>query len=296
MEQLLFGVISALMLALLVLLAKVCLLRKAAREMAEAFRDKLTTDTNTLISLSCRDPSMRKLASEINAELRLLRSERHRYQQGDQELKNAVTNISHDLRTPLTAICGYLELLEKEPQTEAAQRYLTIVDERAQAMKRLTEELFRYSMILAAADAPARESVCLNGVLEEAVAAQYTQLCSRSITPEIHLPEAPVMRRLNRDALSRIFGNLIANAARYSDGDLCIRLCEDGTAAFSNTASALDEVQVGRLFDRFYTVESAHRSTGLGLAIARNLTEQMGGEIRASYAGGVLTITIVFRT
>ena len=107
MEHLLLIIIGILLLIIFVLVAKVYFLRKSAQEIAEAFRDRLTVDTNTLIDISTRDPYMRKLAADINVQLRLLRKERHRYQQGDLELKEAVTNISHDLRTPLTAINGY---------------------------------------------------------------------------------------------------------------------------------------------------------------------------------------------
>ena len=138
------------------------------------------------------------------------------------------------------------------------------------------------------------EAVNVNGVLEEAVAAQYAELCKRGIQPDIRMPDRIVMLRLNREALTRIFGNLIANAVRYSDGDLLIELSCNGTISFANTASKLDEVQVGKLFDRFYTVESANHSTGLGLSIAKALAEQMGGRIRASYTEGKLMITVTF--
>lgn len=93
---------------------KVYLLRRSAREIAAGLSARISTDTNTLIGISSRDRAMRALAESVNTELRALRRERRRLQQGDRELREAVTNISHDLRTPLTAICGYLELLERE--------------------------------------------------------------------------------------------------------------------------------------------------------------------------------------
>ena len=215
----------------------------------------------------------------------MLRSQRNLYLSGDRELKDAVTNISHDLRTPLTAICGYLELLKKEDQSDAIRRYLTIITERTEAMKALTEELFRYSVIASTSDSMELVPVNINHVLEESIAANYAALSNAGITPEIIIPKEAVHRSLNRAALIRIFNNLITNAVRYSDGDLTIELREDARISFSNTAAELDEIQVGKLFDRFYTVESARQSTGLGLSIAKILTEQMGGEISANYAG-----------
>ena len=291
---LLFTVIGILLLLILSLSAKVYFLRKSANEISEAFRDRLTADTNTLIDISSRDRCMRKLATDINIQLRLLRSQRNLYLSGDRELKDAVTNISHDLRTPLTAICGYLELLKKEDQSDAIRRYLTIITERTEAMKALTEELFRYSVIASTSDSMELVPVNINHVLEESIAANYAALSNAGITPEIIIPKEAVHRSLNRAALIRIFNNLITNAVHYSDGDLTIELREDARISFSNTAAELDEIQVGKLFDRFYTVESARQSTGLGLSIAKILTEQMGGEISANYAGNRLSILLTF--
>ena len=106
---------------LLWLSIKIWLLKKSAREIETQFTARLQEDTNILISISGRDPSMQKLAAQINIQLKELRVQRHRFLQGDLELKEAVTNISHDLRTPLTAIFGYLDLLEKEETTETAE-------------------------------------------------------------------------------------------------------------------------------------------------------------------------------
>ena len=293
MEHLLLIIIGILLLIIFVLVAKVYFLRKSAQEIAEAFRDRLAADTNTLIDISTRDPYMRKLASEINAQLRLLRKERHRYQQGDLELKEAVTGISHDLRTPLTAICGYLDLLKREETSESVDRYLALIGNRAEAMKSLTEELFRYSVVLSAQSMNLKP-VCVNDVLEESIAGFYGALSERDIVPELEITQEKVVRTLDRDALGRIFGNILGNALKYSDGDLRIKLSADGAVSFSNRASRLDGVEVGRLFDRFYTVEAARHSTGLGLSIARTLAEQMGGNIYAVYESGSLQISLSF--
>lgn len=294
MECLLWVVIGILILVMIALLIKVYLLRRGAREIAEAFAERLATDTNTLIDISTRDSYMLKLASSINEQLRLLRKQRHKYLNGDRELKEAVTNISHDLRTPLTAICGYMDLLKQEEKSKKVSGYLLQIENRTEALKQLTEELFRYSVILSTQEDMEMETVFVNGALEESIAGFYGALRGNNITPQIDITEKRIERQLNRAALSRVFNNILNNAIKYSDGDLEITLKEDGVIIFSNTASDLDEVQVGKLFDRFFTVEAARNSTGLGLSIAKSLVEYMGGSITAQYQNKKLSIVIDF--
>ena len=293
MEHLLLIIIGLLLLIVFVLAAKVYFLRKSAQEISEAFRDRLTADTNTLIDISTRDPHMRKLAADINEQLRLLRKERHRYQQGDLELKEAVTNISHDLRTPLTAINGYLDLLEREEKSQTVQRYLFQIQNRTEVLKNLTEELFRYSVVTSSQELkPERMDVVR--ALEESLLSFYPVMQKKGIQPEIELLEEPVYRELDAGAVNRIFSNIITNALKYSDGDLSVVMNRNGRITFTNAAQNLNAVTVGRLFDRFYTVEASRNSTGLGLSIAKILTERMGGNISAQYHDGKLNITIRF--
>ena len=284
---------GALTLAVLVLLVKFWLLRRSLDEIARQLGERLTQDTNSPIFLSTRDAHARKLAAELNIHLKELRRQRQRFQQGDTELKNAITNISHDLRTPLTAIQGYLDLLEREEQPENTRRYLDSIQNRIEAMTRLTEELFRYSL---AADLPELklEPVDLRRCLEESLVSFYAAMVQRGITPEISMPEGPVVRSLDPSAASRIFGNIISNALKYSGGDFSAALDSRGTVVFSNSAHGLDPVSAGKLFDRFYTVETGRGSTGLGLSIARLLTERMGGTIQAEYLEERLYITVAF--
>ncbi len=275
-----------------VLLVRICLLKKAAREIGQELAYSLSHETNNLIAVSTRDKSMRRLAGQINEELRLLRAERRRFQQGDLEMKEAVTNISHDLRTPLTAVCGYLALFEEEEMSQAARRYLEIIKERTGSMRELTEELFGYTTVTAGFSGQEPEELSLGGILEESISAYYPVLAGCGIVPCISIPEEKVVRRCNKKALSRVLENILSNAVKYSDGDLRITLTRTGDIFFENHAQGLDEVQVSRLFNRFYTVETARPSTGLGLSIARSLMEQMNGVIDAVYRDSVLSIRI----
>lgn len=294
MEIWLWVSIGILIAIIIVLLVKIHILQKSIKEIEIAFADRLVTDTNILIDISSSDKNVRCLANTINGQLRKLRTERRRFQQGDLELKHAVTNISHDLRTPLTALSGYLELLEQEEKSESVNRYIEIMKDRVDILTQLSEELFRYSVIISTKDNITKEQVIINTVLEESIAAFYTVLTERNIVPDIQISEIKVVRMLDRSALSRVFSNLISNVIKYSDGDLKIVLSENGEIVFSNMASGLDKIQVGRLFDRFYTVEAARKSTGLGLTISKTLVEQMKGTISAIYENNRLSIHIFF--
>lgn len=280
--------------AFITTLVKVFLMKKAVIEICEGLEEKLKNDTNTLITISTSDKSMRRLAQKLNEQLKELREQRHYFVQGDAELKEAVTNISHDIRTPLTAICGYLELLEEEEMSKKAVGYLEIIKSRTEILENLTEELFQYSMITAVEEDMEREAVVVNSVLEESIAAFYTTLTEANISPRIEITEKRIVRKLSPSALSRIFSNLINNAVKYSDGDLEISLSEKGEIVFSNTASGLNYMQVSKLFERFYTVEDMQKSTGLGLSIVKKLVEQMDGRIIAEYRDKKLIISVYF--
>lgn len=288
------GVLCCLLVFAVILLAvKVAALKKSVREICDDFEDCINGDTNVLIAVSSGDKNVRQLAMAINRQLSELRNIKHKYESGDRELKDAVTNISHDLRTPLTAICGYLDLLEKQELSEDTARYVEQIRNRAEVMKQFTEELFRYS-VMASLPKLSCERVNLCRALEESLLSFEGAMQQADIVPEIHMPSDPVWRTLDNSAVTRIFGNIINNAVKYSAGDFSVALEEDGTIVFKNTAKDLNTVEVGKLFDRFYTVDSARKSTGLGLSIAKMLTERMNGTISAEYAGDKLIITIKF--
>ena len=185
-----FALLSAVLAwTVLLLVWKVALMRRSARELKRGMALRLEEDTNTLLSIPSRDRAMRSLAASLNGQLRLLRQERWRCQAGDRTLKEAVRAVSHDLRTPLTAISGYLDLLEREEKSPAAERYLTLVRERTDHLAELTDSFFRYSMGRSPEAPGPVGDVCLNRALEESLAAWYAVLTRRGITPEVSMPE-----------------------------------------------------------------------------------------------------------
>ncbi len=287
------GVIIVLLIVIVVLCIKIITMRRAVSEITQQFKEWSETDTNTLLGISSVDPYMRKLVYGLNKELVKLRAEKIQYHQGDQEVKNAIMNLSHDLRTPLTAICGYMDLLRKEEKSEEVERYLAIVEERVENMKALTEELFRYSIVMSSEDLK-YSSVDVCRVLEESLLTFFATFVQKGIEPEIVIPKEAVVRNLDAVALTRIFSNIISNAGKYGETDFKVEVSSDGTIVFSNAASELTPVMVEKLFDRFYTVEAGRNSTGLGLSIAKHLTESMNGKIRAEYKEGRLFIILYF--
>ncbi len=278
--------------AVLVLSIKLALMDRDLDRLRRDLADRLAEDTNALLSVGSDSRALRELAADLNGQLRLLRRERQRFQQGDRALKEAVAGVAHDLRTPLTAIRGYLDLMEDQDLAPGQRRYLALIRGRTEHLADLTEELLLSSV--AAAREPQPEAVDLARELEEALAAYYGAFSARGLQVSADLPDAPVERQLDREALSRIFGNVLSNALKYSGGDLAITLTAAGCAAFSNAAPDLTEIAVQRLFDRYFTVETGRGSTGLGLAIARELTERMGGSLEAQFAQGRLTVTVFF--
>ncbi len=272
---------------------KIIFLYKDLDEIRNELHERLSEDTNNVIYVAGTDRHLKAFAKSLNQELGILYDLRRRYQNGDKELKEAVTNISHDLRTPLTAIYGYLELLESEPKTETTTHYLSQISDRADALRTLTEELFRYS-VTASVQGEKKERIVLNRVLEESLLSYYDIFCKNKIEPQIEIPEEPVIRFLDAGALKRIFQNILDNAVKYSAYQFRVCLLADGTILFQNKTDKLDNISVERLFDRFYTVETGRNATGLGLAIARLLTERMGGSISAQFKENELTIRILF--
>lgn len=284
---------TALTVAVSALILKIVIMQKSLREICEQVEGVIAQSSNRALTVSSADRHVRALATELNRSLEKLCRIRCGFEKGDRELKDAVCNISHDLRTPLTAIYGYLDLLAREETSEDVRRYLSQIQNRAEAMSALTEELFRYS-VLSEQETLCCEEVDLCRVLEESLLAFYGVMKQKGVEPQISMPTCVVVRRLDARAVSRVLENVLSNAVRYSEGRIAVQLSESGEITVSNRTGALSKVETERLFDRFYTVDSAHKTTGLGLSIAKLLTERMGGVICADYEEGILYIRIRF--
>ena len=286
-----FTIICAL--ATVLLSIKLIVVKITLKEINTQLPDLIKGNTNSLINISSHDKNIKKLACTLNSQIKLLREKELTYLKGDNELKSAITNVAHDIRTPLTAICGYLDMINEETDPIKIQKYLDIMRERASALKTLSEELFKYSIATDTSKVKEKQEINVGALLQETLFSFYSRFMEKQIKPQINLCETPVIRNVESDSLTRIFSNIIDNAIKYGDGDFSVHLDEDGKISFSNTAHNLDSVNVKKLFDRFYTVENCDYSTGLGLSIAKLLTKQIGGSISADLKDNVLTITLI---
>ena len=290
-------VIITLSIILILALLKIRILRRGYDELTENIKDQVSGKTGVPVTLSTSDPKARRCAEVLNRELKVLNEERVRFDGGNQTVKDAVTGISHDLRTPLTAIKSYLEMIEEEPDEELRKEYLARIKNRTDALSDLTEELFKYTTSSDQANRISEDTTeeqDIRRILEECLISFYAAFGKKGIEPDITMPETPVIARCRRRDANRIFENIISNALKYSEGNVTVTMTDDATVTFENPAPSLTPLMVSKLFDRYYTVNDAKGSTGLGFSIARELTEQNGGTIEAVMEDEKLRIILKF--
>lgn len=279
---------------LFVLTVKVWVMKKEIDNIGKSLSWIIKTDTNNLITISTNDKNLRKLVRILNKSLKDLRDLELEYKNGNQDLKSSITNISHDLRTPLTAIRGYLDLMDRQNLEQKQMDYLKIIDSKVRELIELTEQLFDFSKSLDMMAEVKKEMIAINDVLEEAILSFYSLFKLHDIKPKIDICEERVERLLNENMLRRVLENVISNAIKYGEEDLRIELTSEGKIIFSNKTMALDVISLANIFERYYTVRNAKKSSGIGLAIAKQLVESMDGTIVANYKDGYLSVEISF--
>lgn len=287
---------------LLVLLIFICIflilklyyIKHSIKEIEKSFTYILKSDTNNLITISSSDKDIKKLATNINENLLDLRKQKLRFENGNYELKNIITNISHDLRTPIVAIKGYADLMKENELLSEQKRYLEVIERKANELTELTNQLFEFSMIGDVNLETQKENCCINEILEETLLSYYSIFKEKNIVPEIKICSKKVYKFINKLSLIRVFENIFSNVCKYSSGDFKIEITETGTIIFSNKAKTLDSTTVQKIFDRYFSVENAKESTGIGLSIAKRLVELNNGTINAKYINENLIIEIKF--
>lgn len=277
---------------LIFIIIKIYLIKNSIREIRKNLNKILNSDTNNLLTISSGDKDIIGLTNDLNIELQKLRKLRLQYENGNQELKKSITNISHDMRTPLTAINGYVELIKESEKNDKQEKYIKIVERKTKDLIELTEQLFDFSKTMDIGMKINKEKCCINELLEETIANYYIIFKEKNIEPQIEITANRIYKIIDRNTIVRVFENILSNIIKYSSGNCKIILNEDGKIIFSNKATSLDATSVKKIFNRYYTVENAKKSTGLGLSIAKQLVELNEGNIVARYEQGYLIIEI----
>ena len=276
------------------LIIKILIIKQEIKNIGESLSNIINTDTNNLITINTNDKKLKELANLLNDNLKKLRKLELEYKNGNRELKSSITNISHDLRTPLTAIRGYLDLMDNSNLTAKQLKYLKIIDSKVKDLTSLTEQLFAFSKVLDVDEKIVKSNVCINSVLEETLASFYGVFKKSNITPSIEICNEKVIRLLNENMLKRILENIISNAVKYSEGCFEVKLFCNGTIEFSNKTTKIDSISLEKMFDRYYTVQNAKKSNGIGLSIVKKLVELNNGKIKAKYKDNCLIIKVEF--
>lgn len=274
------------------LAVKLYVIKQSIKEIEKSFSKILRTDTNNIIAISSSDKDIKNLTINLNNNLSELRGQKLQYKNGNQELKKIITNISHDLRTPLTAIKGYVDLIEQEKLSNNQKKYLKVIQKKSNELTELTGQLFEYTKLMDIDVKIKKEECCINEILEETLVSYYSIFKEQNIIPNISICSTKVYKIVNKISIIRVFENILSNVVKYSNGDLKVEMQENGTITFSNKATSLDETTVQKIFDRYFSVENAKESTGIGLSIAKQLVELNNGSIKAEYVNGYLIIEI----
>lgn len=287
----LYSVIVVLSILVITLFLRVVAINNEIDYISRDFGDILEKDTNILLSLSSGERSLKRLVDSLNKEIKVLLSLKREYSKGIFDIKKSAENIAHDIRTPLTAVKGYVNLLEKEDLSEEGRKYLEIIKSRVDYMKDMTEELF-LSLSMKSRGVVTLSDIDAKSILEEALVSYLVEFEKKDIIPRVVTPKDKVIIKADSKALYRIYVNIISNALKYSEGEFGVEMDEKGNTTFSNYAPNMNSVEANKLLDRYYTISDAKVSSGIGLSISKEIVEEMGGSMRVRLEKGRLYISI----
>lgn len=243
-------------------------------------------DSNMLIHREFGLGGIGMLSDRLNDLLELRRKEKQYYQEKETLIADTYTNLSHDIRTPLTSLDGYFQLMEACENVEEQRRYLNIIHERIHSLNEMLEELFMFTKLKNESYRLELTSCCINRILKETVFSYYDDWVRREIQPDIQITEEQLYIDGNKQGLSRIIQNVIKNGLDHGEKKIRIVLKREQNRAvlrISNQVIASEQIDIEHVFDRFYKADAARSktSTGLWLSIAREFVRRMNGEIGA---------------
>lgn len=255
------------------------------------------TDTNQLLTVVVKQRDIASLVNQLNNLVRDIRLSRIHIKRLNRNFRQSITNISHDLRTPLTTAGGYVQMLQTSITEEERQEYLMIILERQNMVKVLLEQLFEYVRIESGEIIYEHVPIDAKKIFIETLALYYDDFNKKGQEPILRLIEKPCIIPGDEQGVKRIFSNVLFNAIVHGKGEYCFEIQESDfyIFTFSNISEPMTREELEYIFQRFYTKDPARnkKTTGLGLAIAREITEQLNGTIKAYYNNGRFSISIL---
>lgn len=277
-------------------LTRFYLLKKEIKRATKQLNELNSKKTKKKIDIAYFDKDFEKLAREINDQIDCTLQAYAEKRRKENELKQAVANISHDIRTPMTSILGYIQFLESDDlSSEKRTEYITIIKSGALRLKVLLEDFFELSLI-ESEDYPFKmEKIKLHHLLLEVLVVFYEQFNQQNLVPVLHIPEEEISIIADPSAVKRVIENLVLNAIKHSSGNVTIRLeklLSSIQLIISNDVSQLSENDIIFLFDRFYKADKtrSEKGTGLGLSIAKSLMLKMHGKLTAELKDNELSM------
>lgn len=251
---------------------------------------------NKKLRIPLSNKQIEKLAGIVNEKNDLEHKTKIRIIKEKEQLKRSIANISHDLRTPLTSIQGYLTLLKDCEDKEEQEHYFSVIQAKTDYLTELLQIFYDLSLIESDDYILEIEKIDVNRIVTDCLIDKYNEL--KELTPTIKIENAPVWITGNAVACKRIIDNLVTNAIRYSNDYIEIVMEADGIFTVKNTTSELKNIDVNILFQKFYTVDASRSNgnTGLGLYIVKELLNKIEGGIKEiSYRNNILTISVYFK-
>ncbi|MDR2532941.1 MAG: HAMP domain-containing histidine kinase [Oscillospiraceae bacterium] len=267
------------------------MIKKDIRQINQTLDLIKNEDTNTKLTTQTFDKEVCVLCNNINAILDERRKVITECERTNNEFKRAITNISHDMRTPLTSALGYLQMLQdKDIAPEKQAEYIDIIESRLQSLSALMNSLFEYARVIEGKEQIDVQKVNVCNVLRDVLSEFYADLENKGFKVDVNIPDESVNYFCYPAMLRRVLQNLLKNVCTHGREYLRVTL-RDNVIEIANKAD-LSEVDVDKIFERFYTADLSRtgKNTGLGLAIARELTVRMGGEITARVEGELLIV------
>lgn len=257
-------------------------------------------ETNMLITSDQKSGCVAELTDELNTLIEQTAALRKEIADNESHLKDTIINLSHDIRTPLTSMDGYFQLLLKSDDPEERQQYAAVISDRLSSLKEMLDELFTYAKLTNKAYEVELSPCAVNEILLSVLFSFYKDIKQRGIEPLIDVPEQDMFIQGSEPALRRIFQNILKNCIEHGNNHLSIRLINATDAVqiyFENDYQTQELIDASKVFDRFYKADEARSktSTGLGLSIAKELVERLNGSITGNVENDVFTITITFQ-